>query len=93
MSADHIPFVAYDLATGAPLDFNPLDGNHDVERRVRAGELTRAQADELLQAAGRRRTAELGPDLGSDPGEVTTEGGFGTGQGMVSQSTRHGNAS
>lgn len=93
MSDTPTPFVAHDLATGEPLDFDPRDGNHDLEMRVRAGELTRAEADELLQAAGRRRTAELGADLGADPGEVTTEGGFGTGQGMASQSKRHGNVS
>lgn len=93
MSANNpIPFVASDLETGDPLEVDPLDGN-ELETRVRTGELTGAQADEMLQTAARRRATELGSDLGADSSEVTTEGGFGSGQGMASQSKRHGNVS
>ncbi len=93
MTNQPTPFIARDIETGDALDFDPLDGNHDLEAQVRAGELTRAQADELLQAAERRQTAEHGADLGDDPGATITEGGFGSDQGMASQSKRHGNVS
>ncbi len=93
MTTNPTPFIARDVETGEPLDFNPLDGNHDLERRIRAGELTRTQADEILQAAAHRQAALHGPEMGAEPGDVTTEGGFGSGQGMASQSKRHGNVS
>lgn len=85
MSHNLTPFVAYDLETGEPLDFDPLDGNHELEKHV--------QADESLQATGHRQTAEHGPDLNTNSGDVITEGGFGSGQGMASQSKRHGHVS
>ena len=91
MARDSDDVVDRDLKTGEPLDFDPLDGAGDLEERIRVGEITRDAADELLQAAAHRETAEHGPDLDTDADGTTTEGGFGTGQGMASQSKRHGN--
>jgi len=91
MNDDAKCFVARDLETGAPLDFDPLLGRHEVERRVRSGETTREETDAILQAAAHRETGEHGPDLDTDADGTTDEGGFGTGQGMASQSKRLGN--
>jgi len=83
-------FVAHDPDTGLPVDFDPIQGEPDLAQRVRNGELTSEQADALLQAAGRRRAAERGPDLDTDEEGLTTQSGFGTGQGMDSQSHKSG---
>ena len=64
--------------------------DEQLEARIRAGELTRAEADELLQAAASRETAEHGPALDTDADGTTTQSGRGTGQGMDSQSRKHG---
>lgn len=83
-------FDSRDPDTGLPVDFDPLHGEPDLAERVRKGELTPAQADALLQAAARRHAAEHGPDLDTDEEGLTTQSGFGTGQGMDSQSHKSG---
>lgn len=83
--------VAPDKVATSDLNRDDLLSDDDLEAKIRAGELTRAEADELLQAAARREAAEHGPDLDTDADGTTTEGGFGTGQGMASQSKKHGN--
>ena len=82
--------VAPDKLARKDLDLDDLMTGDHLERRIASGEITRAEADELLQMAARRRDAEQGPDNPVDPGASATESGFGTGQGMASQSTRHG---
>lgn len=90
MSNTHHPTPGVDQATGLPLDRDALRDGDELERRVQRGELTAEQAAGVLQAAERRHTAEHGPDLDTDEeGQITT-GGFGSGQGMAKQSTRHG---
>ena len=66
MKEDRKAFVDRDTITGLKPDFDPLHGDPDLEERVRSGELTREQADELLQSAARRHTAEHGAGQGMD---------------------------
>ena len=56
---------------------------HAVER----GEISHAEADELLRVAARRHAAEHGPDLNTDEEGTITRGGFGAGQGMAKHSS------
>jgi hypothetical protein len=93
MSDDAKTFVDRDPETGMELDFDPLRGDADLEQRVRSGELTREQADQLLQSAARRHTAEHGPDLDTDEEGLITQSGFGSGQGMDSHSGKSGKQS
>jgi len=94
MSADRDKaYVDRDPNTGTKLDFDPLHDEADLEERVRSGELTREQADELLQTAARRHTAEQGPDLDTDEEGLITQSGFGSGQGMDSHSGKSGKKS
>ena len=90
MSEKRKTYVDRDPTTGIKLDFDPLHGEPDLEERVRSGEMTREQADELLQSAARRHTAEHGPDLDTDEEGLITQSGFGTGQGMDSHSSKSG---
>jgi hypothetical protein len=93
MSEDRKAFVDRDPESGIKIDFDPLQGEADLEERVRSGELTREQADELLQSAARRHTAEHGPDLDTDEEGLITQAGFGSGQGMDSHSSKSGKQS
>ena len=61
-----------DQTTGLPLDFDDLMDDDEIERRVAAGEITNQQADELLQAAARRRVAEHGPAEDTDADGLIT---------------------
>ncbi len=79
-----------DLETGLPLDRDQLLEGDELQRRIEAGEISREEADEVLQAAARRHTAEHGPDLDTDADGRVTEGGFGARQGMASESTATG---
>ncbi len=83
--------VAPDHVATSTFNRDEILTDDKLEAQIEAGELTREEADELLQAAARRETAEHGPALDTDAGGATTEGGFGTGQGMASQSRKHGN--
>lgn len=83
--------VAPDKLVMLGVDLDDLLDNDTVDKLINAGKITRAEADELLQAADRRDVAEHGPASDTDADGTTTEGGFGTGQGMASQSKRHGN--
>jgi hypothetical protein len=82
-----------DLETGLPLDRDQLLDGDELEKKINAGEISRQEADELLQAAARRHTAEHGPDLDTDEEGRITLGGFGSEQGMSSQSTATGRRS
>ena len=64
-------------------DYLPGD---ELEQAVARGEISREEANERLQAAARRHTAEHGPDLDTDEDGRITAGGFGSGQGMASHS-------
>jgi len=79
-----------DLETGLPLDRDQLLDGDELERKVASGEISREEADQVLQAAARRHTAEHGPDLDTDAEGRVTEGGFGARQGMASESTATG---
>ena len=59
----------------------------ELVRAVERGEISHAEADERLQAAARRHTAEHGPDLDTDEEGTTTSGGFGARQGMGKHSS------
>jgi hypothetical protein len=65
-------------------DYLPGD---ELERAVERGDLTQAEANERLQAAARRHSAEHGPDLDTDEEGRITTGGFGAGQGMAKHSS------
>jgi hypothetical protein len=78
--------VPRDLATGLPLDRDQLLDGNELEEKVASGVISRQEADEILQAAARRHTAEQGPDLDTDEEGRITQGGFGSGQGMSSHS-------
>lgn len=82
--------IPTDLDTGLPLDRDLLLSNHELERRVQAGQISTEQAAEVLQAADRRHTAEYGPDLDTNEEGVITTGGFGSRQGMGNQHARQG---
>jgi hypothetical protein len=82
-----------DLETGLPLDRDQLLDSNELERKVESGEISRQEADDLLQAAARRHAAEHGPDLDTDEEGRITLGGFGSEQGMSSQSTATGRRS
>ncbi|HWV36331.1 MAG TPA: hypothetical protein VNZ55_11910 [Thermomicrobiales bacterium] len=86
-------YVARDPQTGLSLDMDEAELGAELEKRVESGEITREHADELLQTAARREIAENGPDRLPDEGGTVTEGGFGSGQGMASESTWHGHPS
>jgi hypothetical protein len=92
MSDNSTHALGVDLETGLPLDRDELLVSGELERRLKSGELTRTQANEILQAAERRHTAEHGPDLDTNEDGVITEGGFGSGQGMAKQSTGQGHS-
>jgi len=85
--------VAPDKVATSKYNRDSILTDDQLEAKIRAGELTRAEADELLRAAASRETAEHGPASDTDADGTTTESGFGTGQGMASQSKRHGNVS
>lgn len=53
---------------------------------VQHGEVSTAEANEVLQAEARRHAAEHGPDLDTDKDGKVTSGGFGSGQGMAQHS-------
>lgn len=57
----------------------------DLDAAVQDGELTQQQADTKLQEAARRRAATEGPVTDTDSEGQTTQGGFGSGQGMASK--------
>lgn len=67
--------------------FRELLEDRSVEERVEAGEITSEQANEELQEAARRLSAEHGPALDTDAEGRVTTGGFGSGQGMGNQRT------
>jgi hypothetical protein len=81
--------LALDTETGLPLEFDRLVSSEELDARVRTGEITGAQAAELMQQAARRQTAEEGPALDTDEEGRITTGGFGAGQGMAKHSTNH----
>lgn len=76
--------TANDAVDRIRADYLPGDELVDA---VEQGEITGPEADEQLQAAARRHAAEHGPDLDTDEEGSITQGGFGSGQGMASQST------
>lgn len=86
-SNDH---VNRDPETDLNLDSNEVFAGDVLQKRINSGEITEEQADELMQKASRRDIAEHGPDRLPDEGGTATEGGFGSGQGMGSESTKHG---
>ena len=86
MSDRNDDMVTRDLETGLPLDRDQLLEGTELEEKVASGVITRQEADEILQAAARRHTAEHGPDLDTDEEGRITRGGFGSGQGMSSHS-------
>ena len=61
--------------------------SHELEEKVRSGEITGAQANELLQQAARRHAAEHGPSSDTNADGIITTGGKGSGQGMEKQRT------
>lgn len=79
------------MNTETPMNFvedaDELVESGALEAAVERGELTSVQADELLQQAARRRTAEEGPAIDTDTDGTITTGGFGSGQGMEPQRT------
>jgi hypothetical protein len=86
-------YVNRDPETGLDLDSDEIFEGDELEKRVNAGEITQEQADQLMQEAASRDIAEHGPDRLPDEGGTATEGGFGSGQGMSSQSTKQGRKS
>ncbi len=64
-----------------------LVASRELEEAVERGELTTAQAADLLQQSARRRTAEEGPSIDTNSDGTITTGGFGSGQGMEPQRT------
>jgi hypothetical protein len=84
--------VAPDKLVLLGVDPNAVLEDGALESLIAEGKLTRAEADEILQAAERRLDATEGPapDPETDDDGTVTEGGFGAGQGMASQSKRHG---
>ena len=79
--------VSRDPETGLPVDFERLLTSDELDKKIRAGEITNEQAAELLQQAARRQSAEEGPALDTDEEGRITTGGFGAGQGMARHST------
>ena len=86
-SNDH---VNRDPETDLNLDSDEVFEGDALQKRINSGEITEEQADELMQKVARRDIAEHGPDRLSDEGGTATEGGFGSSQGMGSESTKHG---
>ncbi len=72
------------------LDADQVFEGDTLQKRINSGELTENQADQLMQKSARRDAAEHDPDRLPDEGGTATEGGFGSGQGMGSESTKHG---
>ncbi len=86
-SNDH---VNRDPETDLNLDSDQVFAGDALQKRINSGEITEEQADELMQKVARRDSAEHGPDRLPDEGGTATEGGFGSGQGMGSESTKSG---
>lgn len=85
--------VNRDPETDLDLDSGEVFEGDELKKRIDAGEITEEQADQLMQKAARRDIAEHGPDRLPDEGGTATEGGFGSGQGMSSQSRKQGRKS
>jgi hypothetical protein len=81
---DHEIELADDAVEPIRVDYLP---GEELVEAVERGEVSHQEANEELQAAARRHTAEHGPDLDTDEEGQISESGFGSGRGMAKHST------